>query len=88
MEGITAAEGREVTGRGRVTTDQGGDGGMRDPGGAVRMMDPGGAEVGNSQGEADWSTDQGGVMGSAAHGVDRGSKYMEGLRLIRAAEWS
>lgn len=50
MEGITAAEGREVAGRGRVMTDQGGVGGMKDPGGAVRMMLPGGVEGRNSQG--------------------------------------
>jgi len=61
-----------IHGAGRVTSNQGRAGGMREPHGVVRMMVPGGAKGGRSQGGANSLTSRGGVMGSVAGGRARG----------------
>lgn len=58
-----AAKSPKVSGVSRATTDQGEDGGTREPSGAIRMIVPCGAKRGRSQDGADWSTDYGNVMG-------------------------
>lgn len=56
MDGLSAAEGPEVCGAGRATSDQGGSREMREPGVAIRTMVPGGAKGGRSQDGANWLT--------------------------------
>lgn len=71
------ADGSEVCGADRATSDQGGARGTREPGGAVRTMVSRGAE--GAKTEPKGSTDRGGVTGSVAGGGARGSSWLGGV---------
>lgn len=68
MEERSAADGLEVCGAGKSSTDKGGAKGTREHGGTVRITAPGRAEGRRSQEGADRSVGQGGATGSVEPG--------------------
>lgn len=82
MEGCSKAGEVESCTRGRLTTDQGGVRGTKEPSGSSGMIGHSGAEGTWSQGGADGSEGQGGVWWSVAGGRDRGSSCQG-----RAGDW-